>query len=71
LVILAIIIYLYNRASFLHEKNIMRFRDSEYCMAYLRSRLLPEMAEKYRKRIRDGSGGELKEAITELKKGLK
>ncbi len=71
LLVLGVTIYFYNRATYLHERDILRFLDNEYCIAYLRSKLLPEMAEKVRKKIREGTGGELKEAMDELRKVLK
>lgn len=49
----------------------MRFSDNDYCMAYMRSQCLPEAAEQYKRKIRDGEGGELKQAMDELKKVLK
>jgi len=71
LIILIFIIYKYNRAVYLREKEIMRFSDNDYCVAYIRSQCLPEAAEQYKRKIRDGQGGELKQAMDELKKVLK
>jgi len=71
IIILSIIIYKYNRALFLREKEIRQFSDKEYCLAYMRSKCLPEAAEKYKERIRSGKGGELEQAMRELKKILK
>jgi hypothetical protein len=71
LILLTIIIYKYNRALFLREKEVRRFLDADYCIAYMRSQCLPEAAEQYKRLIRDGQGGELKQAMAELKKVLK
>lgn len=71
IIILAVIIYKYNRALFLREKEIRRFLDTDYCIAYMRSQCLPEAAEQYKRLIRDGQGGELKQAMDEIKKVLK
>lgn len=71
LIVLGIVIFLYNRALYLHEKELMRFLDSDYCIAYMRSKCLPEAAERYKSLIRSGGGGELKQAMDELKKVLK
>jgi len=68
---LTIIIYFYNRHLYLREKDITRFSDTDFCMAYMRSKCLPEAAEKYREMIRQGAGGELVQVMTELKKSLK
>jgi hypothetical protein len=71
LILTVVIIYLYNRAVYVHEKKINSFRDKDYCLAYMRSKCLPEAAEKYRERIRSGNGGELEQAMSELKKILR
>ena len=71
IVVLAIFLYIYNRASYLHEKNMMKFQDRDYCITYMRSKCLPELAEKTRRNIREGSGGELKQAMDELNKVLR
>lgn len=61
----------FHRAVYLHEISIDKFRDEQFCMAYMRSKCLPEAAERYRELIRSGDGGELKQAMDELKKVLK
>ncbi len=68
---LAWILYVYNRAVFLHEREISRFLDNDFCTAYMRSKLLPEAAERFKELIRNGQGGELKQATDEIKKILK
>ena len=69
--VLAIILYVYNRAVYLYEKDTLRFQDRDYCIAYMRSKCLPELAERTRRNIREGSGGELRQAMDELRKVLK
>jgi len=71
LLLIVVIIYFYNRALFNHETSITRFSDSDYCLAYIRSKCLPEAAEKYKEKIRDGEGGELLQVMVELKKSLR
>lgn len=71
LAVLSVIIYAYNRALYLHERDLSRFLDVDFCTAYMRSKLLPEAAERYKKLIRDGHGGELKHATDELREILK
>lgn len=71
LVATTIITYLYHLAVYIHEKQIMRYLDNDYCIAYMRSQCLPEAVEQYKLAIREGHGGELKTAMAELKKALK
>jgi hypothetical protein len=71
LVGLLILLYVYNRAAYAYEINMLRFQDRDYCIAYIRSKCLPELAERTRRNIREGTGGELKDAMDELRKVLK
>lgn len=71
LLILSLCMYTYNKQSYLHEKQISLFQDADYCTAYMRSKCLPEAAERYKKLIRSGDGGELKQAMEEIKRVLK
>jgi len=61
----------YNRALFDHETNVLKFSDSEYCLAYMRSKCLPEAAEKYKEKIREGEGEEFLKIMAELKRSLR
>lgn len=71
LLITTIVIYCYNKALYQIDKDILKFADSEYCIAYVRSKCLPEAAEQYRVAIRTGNRGELANAMQELKRVLK
>jgi hypothetical protein len=71
LVALTLVIFFYNRALYLREIETSKFSDVEFCIAYMRSKCLPEAAAKFREKIRDGQGGELIEVMQELKKSLK
>lgn len=71
LVFVAFCMYFYNKAVYLFENEVSKFSDADYCTAYVRSKCLPEAAERYKKSIRNGDGGELKQAMDELKKVLK
>jgi hypothetical protein len=71
LIILSICMYLYNKSVYLYENQVSKFADADYCTAYVRSKCLPEAAEKYKESIRTGNGGELKQAMDELRKVLK
>jgi len=70
LLILIILIYIYNRALYRHNRDIMRFSDTTFCIAYMRSQLLPEAAERYKEMIRSGSGSEFAEITNQLKEIL-
>lgn len=71
LLALSVIMYLYNKEIYLYERELSKFLDADYCLAYMRSKCLPEAAERYKHLIRTGGGGELKQAMDELKKVLK
>lgn len=68
---LTAVIYAYNRALYQREIEITRFSDTEFCVAYMRSKCLPEAAERFKVMIRDGEAGELARIMGELKKSLK
>ena len=71
LLVMVLLIYWYNRIVYQREKTVNRFLDKEYCVAYMRSECLPEAAERYKVLIKNGDGGEFKQAMDELKKILK
>ncbi len=70
LLALSVVIYLYNRELYLHEREVHRFGDTYYCIAYMRSKCLPEAAERYKELIRTGRGGEFQDAMDQLRKSL-
>lgn len=61
----------YSRLMYESDRDVVRFAESEYCIAYLRSRCLPEMANRYQELSRSGEGGEFKRAMDEIKEVLK
>lgn len=71
--LISIVIFLvwYQRAVYQYETRIRQFIDTDFCIAYMRSKCLPEAAERYKELIRAGDVGELKRAMDELKKVLK
>lgn len=71
LLLISAAVYLYYRALYLYEKNIEKFLDDDYCLAYMRSKCLPEAAERYKELIRNGQGGEWVTAMKEFEKILK
>ena len=71
LVTLSILIYLYNRELMKYENNILNYKDSEFCIAYVRSKCIPEVAEHYKKLISEGKVDDLEKAMTEVQRLLK
>lgn len=71
LLALAILQALYGRLLYQEESDVLRFSDEQYCIAYLRSKCLPEMASRYQEMIRSGQGGEFKQAMDEVREVLK
>ena len=71
LILVSIISYHYYKTVYLHEKSIEKFLDDDYCRAYMRSKCLPEAAERYKESIRTGNGGELLQAMKEFERILK
>jgi hypothetical protein len=53
------------------DRDVMKFAETTYCVAFIRSRLLPEVAIRFGEQIRNGEGGELKRAMDEIREVLK
>ena len=70
LLVAAAAMFVVQRAIYSRETEIHNFMDADFCVAYMRSKCLPEAADRYRKMIREGNGGEMKQAMDELKKIL-
>jgi hypothetical protein len=68
---LTFISYLYFKELYLYERQTERFLDADYCVAYMRSKCLPEAAERYKELIRGGNFGELAQAMDEVERILK
>lgn len=62
-----ILVFFYNLKFYKNEKNIEKFYNEVYCSAYMKSELLPEMAEFYKREIKKGNLGQLKEAKSVFK----
>jgi len=61
---------MYAKLLYGYEQEVLKFADTEYCIAYLRARCLPELAARAQERIRNGEGGEFKAAIEEIRQVL-
>ena len=70
LVLQSLGVYAYNRFIFTRDRQIERFAEAEYCKAYVMSKCLPELAERYAQNIRNGETGDLKCAMDVLKESL-
>lgn len=70
LVGLILIIGWFQRTVYRHETRIRQFLDTDFCISYMRSKCLPEAAERYKELIRSGDVGELTRAMDELRKVL-
>ena len=71
LCVIGVILFLYNREVFLYDRDILRFKDMEFCAAYIRSKCLPAAVEMYEAKIRAGDLHELDEAMKEIRRILK
>lgn len=67
IIVFLIVVFIYNLKFYKNEKDIEKFYNEVYCSAYMKSELLPEMAEYYKKEIKNGNIGQLKEAKSVFK----
>jgi hypothetical protein len=71
LCVVTLICYLYFRELYHYERQTEKFLDADYCVAYMRSKCLPEAAERYKEIIRKGNFGELARAMDEVERILR
>lgn len=62
---------LYNSFLYEREMDILKFKDENYCKAYIRSQCLPEVAARYRNLVRSGNTSDLKDIAGEIKRMIK
>jgi hypothetical protein len=67
LAVVTVVFIIYQRAAYLTDVEIARFRDVEYCRAYMRSQCLPELASRSRDAIRNGHDDAITKAMEDLK----
>lgn len=68
LVVSCLFMYLYFKFQLSSEHSIEKFKDDEYCKAYMRQQCLPEMAKKANRLIKEGKGkSRLKDLMLDLK----
>lgn len=67
IILFLILVLIYNFKFYKDEKDIEKFYNEVYCSAYMKSELLPEMAEYYKREIKNGNLGQLKEAKSVFK----
>ena len=71
LMAVGILTYAYHRVLYTYERDILRFADDEFCLAFMRSHCLPIVAERYNEMIRAGDIRELERVMAEIKRNLK
>jgi magnesium-transporting ATPase (P-type) len=54
IVIYCILLYFYNSTVYKYEKNVLKFLDDDYCLAYIRQQCLPDLVEKYKQDLKSG-----------------
>ena len=64
------VIYFYNRHRHLQEVEVEKFYDKEYCLAYMRSKYIPQLAKHYNKLIQEGDLDQLEKAMADFKESL-
>lgn len=66
-----LLVYLYNSFLYRKETDILKFKDEDYCKAYIRSQCLPAVAARYRNAVRSGNTSELRDIASEIKRIMK
>ena len=67
LFIYIIMVYLYYRFLYVAENKILDFKDIDYCNAYVKSKCLPALTERYAELIKNGKSIELREISINIK----
>jgi hypothetical protein len=69
IIIYLLILYMYNRFLFISETEQKKFLEKDYVQSYIVSECLPELAERYKRDLKDGkSQNELIDIQKEIKK---
>jgi hypothetical protein len=71
LLAICIITYFFHKFMHSYEHGIQAFQDTEYCIAYARSQLIPTQIEAYKKEIESGNLDQFEDAMTKIKESLK
>lgn len=71
LLFLIILELIYYSGIYKYEKSNSFFGDDAYCEAYMRSQLIPALAEKYKNDIQNGNITEFAKTMSDFRKGLK
>ncbi|WP_291366330.1 hypothetical protein [Acetobacter sp. UBA5411] len=66
-----VLTYFFNRYLFLYEKDVLQFKEADYCVAYARSQLIPAHIEAARSKIAQGDTQSFEDAMAQVKKILK
>jgi hypothetical protein len=72
ILILSISLYcIYTKLTYDIDKDIQKFKDDDFCRAYVRSKCIPALANKYSDMIKNGNLDDLKQARSEVDRILK
>lgn len=71
LIFLAIINYIYYMYIHKADSEVLKFSDGVFCLAYVRSQLLPDAVEAAKSKIRSGDTGDFEAAMESFEKVLR
>lgn len=71
LLLVCILTYIFHKNMHSHEATIKDFQDTEFCLAYARSELIPAQVSAIKKEIEAGNLGEYEDAMEKIKGSLK
>ena len=70
LLILSSVSLIYYYLLYKFESDLYKYRSNDFCIAYMRSQLIPEIAESYRKQIRSGQITDLAQTMDNFMRSL-
>jgi len=68
LILLIVVVCVYYYCVYKYETALLKYQDNEFCISFRRSQLIPEMAEIYKQKIREGKVTDLVKAMEILKR---
>ncbi|MBY6121841.1 hypothetical protein KUV64_22150 [Mameliella alba] len=71
LLAVCVLTYFFHKFMHAHEHGIQAFQDTEYCIAYARSQLIPTQIQAYQKQIESGDLDQFEDAMSKIKESLK
>jgi hypothetical protein len=58
--------FLFHRYLYIHERDVMQFKDADYCVAYARSQLIPAHVEAAKALIAQGDTQRFEAAMAQV-----